>query len=56
MPRLIATSTYWKYANKYGIPLKNGKGQLKTLKQLQQEIYKYETKNLKKGQKGLYYI
>ena len=56
MPRLISTLTYRKFADKYGIPLKNIKGNLKTLKQLQQEIYKYETKHLKKGEKGLYYV
>lgn len=54
--RLIAAPTYWRYANKYGIPLKNSKGEHKTLKQLQTAIYRYETKNLKKGEKGLYYF
>lgn len=52
--RLIASPTYWRYAKKYGITLTH-KGKHKTLKQLQQQIYKYETKFLKKGEKGLYY-
>ena len=54
--RLIATSTYWKFAKKYNIPIKNSKGEHKTLRQLQKQIYNYETRYLKTGEKGLYYI
>ena len=54
--RLIATSTYWKFAKKYNIPIKNSKGEHKTFKQLQTAIYNYETKYLKTGEQGLYYF
>lgn len=54
--RIIATKTYHQFAKKYKIPLSNN-GIRKTIPQLQQEIYMYETmnKHLIKGKKLYYY-
>ena len=54
--RIIATKTYHQFAKKYKIPLSNN-GIRKTIPQLQQEIYMYETmnKHLIKGRKLYYY-
>jgi len=53
--RLIAGATYKEYAKKYGIKLTTKDGKSKTLSSLAKSIYNYETKYLKKGEKGLYY-
>ena len=48
MDRLIGYSTYKYYAKKYKIKLskmKKGKRVLKSMKQLQKEIFKYENAN-----------
>ena len=53
--RIIPAATYLSYAKKYGISVKTKDGKPKTLSSLSKSIYAYETKNLKKGTKGLYY-
>ena len=53
--RLIANSTYLSYAKKYGIETKTKTGKAKPITSLAKAIYAYETKHLKKGNKGLYY-
>ena len=55
--RVISYETYKQYAKKYKIRLTkniNNKRVRKTMKQLQKEIYNYETNN-PKIKKGLYY-
>lgn len=54
--RIIATKTYHQFAKKYKIPLSIN-GVKKTIPQLQQEIYMYETNNKHyiKGKKLYYY-
>lgn len=54
--RIIATKTYHQFAKKYKIPL-SVNGVKKTIPQLQNEIYLYETinKHLIKGKKLYYY-
>jgi hypothetical protein len=55
MARLITYKTYSTYAKRYGIPLKKD-GKNKTMTELQNEIYNYETKNKKNiNTKMLYY-
>ena len=54
--RIIPATTYVSYAKKYGIAVKTKDGKPKTLSSLAKSIYAYETKHLKKGEKGLYYI
>ena len=53
--RLIANSTYLSYAKKYGIDTKTKTGKPKAMTVLAKAIYAYETKHLKKGNKGLYH-
>ena len=55
MARAIARETYLQFARKYGISITNKQGKEKTMKQMAREIYNYETKNLPRGAKGLYY-
>ena len=54
--RIISAATYVSYAKKYGIAVKTKDGKPKTLSSLSKSIYAYETKHLKKGEKGLYYV
>ena len=53
--RLISAATYKGYAKKYGITQTTKDGKPKTLSSLAKSICSYETKHLKKGEKGLYY-
>ena len=53
--RLIANSTYLSYAKKYKIETKTKTGKPKPMTTLAKSIYAYESKHLKKGEKGLYY-
>ena len=59
MPRPISYLTYKQFAKEYRIKLSsiiNGKRKLKTMKQLANEIYKFETDNMNTIQnKMLYY-
>ena len=55
--RAIGRGTYKMFAKRYGIKLstvKNGVRKLKTLKQLSEEIFKFETDNY--VDEGLYYF
>ena len=53
--RIISAATYGSYVKKYGITLTTKNGKPKLLSSLAKSIYTYETKHLKKGEKGLYY-
>ena len=53
--RLVAHATYLSYAKKYKIEIKTKTGKPKPMTTLAKAIYAYETKHLKKGEKGLYY-
>ena len=54
--RVIAYATYKRFAQKYNIDLKHKDGTLKTMRELAQEIYKHEMKNINKLKFGLYII
>ena len=52
----ISYLTYIKYAQNYKIKLTNKNDKLKTMKQLSNEIKKYEMKNKPKNPLLIYYI
>jgi len=51
--RVISYKTYKKYAKRYNIPLRRSNGELKSLKLLSRQIYRFEKRN-KGVTKGLY--
>jgi len=58
MSRAISYLTYKQFAMKYGIRLSliiNGKRKLKSMKQLANEIYKFETENMATIQNRMLY-
>ena len=54
MARAIAYMTYISFARKYNTATKNAKGEPKSMRQLAQEIHRYEMKNINKLKTGLY--
>ena len=59
MARAIATDTYVQFAMRYGIPLANNNGRLRSLRALQRAIYRHERRLDASGSMegpGLYFL